>query len=309
MATHRFLLCVWLFLFGLSAVALTGNEHEDTLTVLFAGDVMFDRGVRQVEIPTDTPLRNEGEDFLVVNLETPISDRSTPVNKQVIFRSDTVCADVMQKLGITHVAMANNHSMDHGASGLQETVRHLRRTGIVPVGYGLTNEERTAPTLLVKGDVTVAVFSNITFPVENWIGPSRDGRPNVSNLTTSSLAKVVRAYHKMHPEHHIVLFLHWGTEFHSAPSSRQKMEALTLVHAGAEAIIGHHPHVVQAMEMVSQVPVFYSIGNYLFDYPRPECRQAILAKLQFTSRGLSSFEGIPVNIEDCFPRRENSSNE
>ncbi len=305
MATCRVMLCVWLFLFfAVSSRAFEGGMQEDTLSVLLAGDVMFDRGVRKVSIPTDKPLRREGEDFLVVNLETPISSRQTPVNKQIIFRSDTTSADWMRLLGITHAGLANNHSVDQGTIGLRETERQLLRVGIVPAGYGLSADKRTAPVLLQKGGVTVALFCNLTFPVENWVVPSSDDYPNISNLSVNNLAKIIRQYHKEHPQHHIVAFLHWGAEFRPEPFSRQRMDAVLLANAGAEAIVGHHPHVVQPIERVGGVPVFYSVGNYLFDYPRPQCQQGLVAKLRFTQAGLVAYEGIPVNIEDCFPHRK-----
>lgn len=304
MAACRVMLCMWLFLFFTFPLRAKDGLHEDTLCVLLAGDVMFDRGVREVSIPIDKPLRQQDEDFLVVNLETPICTRNTSVNKQIVFRSDTTCADLMHQLGITHAGLANNHSVDHGAIGLHETVRQLLRVGIAPMGYGLSAEERATPVLMKKGGVTVALFCNLTFPIENWMVSSLDGRPNISNLSVNNLCKIVRQYHQQHPEHHIVVFLHWGSEFHTEPFSRQRMEAVLLANAGAEAIVGHHPHVVQPMEMVGSVPVFYCVGNYLFDYPRPECRQGMIAKLRFTKAGLLAYEGIPVNIENCFPNRE-----
>ncbi len=275
----------------------------DTLSILFAGDVLFDRGVREAmaQWPDTLSLRQHGEDALVVNLECPITTHQSAVSKQIVFRADTLCADLMQRMGITHAALANNHSVDRGQTGLQHTAYHLNRVGIKPLGYGMDAATRIQPIIISKGEVEVAIFNDITFPVENWVGSVEDGQPNIANLSVDSLSSVIRTYHQQHPKQHIVAFLHWGTEFRTTPTMRQRIDASRLAAAGCEAIIGQHPHVVQPMQLIGRTPVFYSLGNYIFDQQQPLCREALTIRLLFTRDGLATYESVPVSIDNCLP--------
>lgn len=293
--------CLFL-LFVLCPVGL--KAQDDTLSIVFAGDVLFDRGVRRAMVgwPDSVQLRHEGDDALIVNLECPLTTHRSAVSKQIVFRADTLCADIMQHMGITHAALANNHSIDHGQTGLQQTVQQLQRVGITPLGYGLDAASRMAPAVIRKGGAEVAIFNDVTFPIENWMSSGLGQRPGIANFSVDSLASAIRSYRTQHPSQHIVVFLHWGTEFKTRPTMRQRIDATKLVAAGAEAVVGQHPHVVQPMQLVGDAPVFYSVGNFIFDQQQLLCRQAVTARLRFTRDGLVGYESVPVSIDNCLPK-------
>lgn len=285
-------------------------QAQDTLSILFTGDVLLDRGMRLIveRKGTEYLFRNVSNTFrcadaVVINLECPITDVCSPVHKKFIFRADTACAAGLQRAGVTHAAMANNHTNDQGRWGLADTYRHLKAAGIVPLGYGLTEKEQFTPVIINKKSITVALFNAVLFPTENW--QQAEGKPDVCQGGVEKLAETIRTFKVSHPEAHAVAVLHWGAEFQATPHLSQRLQARTLAKAGAEAIIGHHPHVVQKMERTGGIPVFYSLGNFVFDQKHPDTHRAQMAVLHFTpSKGLVTAETIPIRIEQCCPHIE-----
>lgn len=286
-----------------------GIQAQDTLSVLFTGDVLLDRGIRPYVEKTGAKRLFSGvseafrrADAVVINLECPLTSVATPVSKRFVFRGDTACAKAMRRAGVTHAAMANNHTNDQGRRGLADTYRHLKAAGITPLGYGLTDAERFKPVLIRKKGMEVAVFNAVLFPTENWL--TVENQPDVCTCAGSidRLVEAVRTYHKAHPCTPIVAVLHWGAEFQTVPHVTQRIGARRLADAGVSTIIGHHPHVVQPPGHVSGIPVFYSLGNFIFDQSHPDCRRALMAVLRFTAeKGLVKADTVPVRITQCRP--------
>lgn len=293
----RILLCAFL----LSFPGCRPGTGADSLSILFTGDVLLDRGVRPIaeEYGSEylfqevSPLFRQA-DAVVINLEFPFADTVSPVSKGVIFRADTRWASGLADAGVTHAAMANNHTMDQGRRGLASTDRALREAGIVPLGYGNSLSEQLEPVIIGKGDISVAVFNACMMTVENWI--NIDGIPGVCIPSGERLVSSVGAWHKRHPSDHIVVLLHWGWEFKTEPGIRQSSLARQLVKAGADAVVGHHPHVLQPLCEIDGAPVFYSLGNFVFDHSTVEGRRCAIARLVFHKDGSLDYSAVPVNI-------------
>jgi len=292
----------------MSVMSCASPASDSSLTVLFTGDVLLDRGVRPVAehkgvdyIFRDvSPLFREA-DAVVVNLECPLTDTLSPVNKQFIFKADSRWAKDLKEVGITHAAMANNHTNDQGRRGLQATNQHLIEAGITPLGYGCSYKEQLTPAVITKDGINVALFNAILLPIENW---SRiDGKPGISQPSEDELISVVSEYKRNNPNTHIVTILHWGIEFQNQPTLRQRGLAHKLVEAGVSAIIGHHPHVLQPIDSVAGVPVYYSIGNFVFDQHKPQACKSMVAGLTFDKDGLVKADSVTIRIEGCCPIR------
>ena len=221
------------------------------------------------------------------------------MSKKFVFRGDPPWAKALRQAGITHAALANNHTIDHGRDGLADTYHALRDADIVPLGYGRTVEEQTTPVTIRKGKLEVALFNTIPLPIENW--PRAEGKPDICRASVKRLAAAIRKYKASHPSARIVAVLHWGTEFQPIPDMQQRYDAHLLVQAGADAIIGHHPHVVQPFEYIDSRPVFYSLGNFVFDQSHPDCRKASMALLCFKASEVQA-RAIPVEIRQCRPQ-------
>lgn len=284
---------------------LSCGNNNDNITIVFTGDVLLDRGVKPVIEKNGVKDLFKGvshhflnADFVVINLECPITDTASPVNKKYIFRADSKCAEGLKQAGVTHCALANNHTMDQGRQGLQSTVHHLESVGIATVGYGLTLKERIAPILIHKNGINVALFNSCPLRVENW--QNIENTPDINQADCSTLAKEIRTFKTQSPDYYVVVILHWGTEFISTPSLTQRYAAAELVSAGADLIIGHHPHVIQPMDTICKVPVFYSLGNFVFDQSKPQGRKAQMAVVRFTKDSISA-KAVGVEIKGNMP--------
>ena len=288
-------------------VSPSGAEGA-SLTILFTGDVLLDRGVRRVAehrgisylFEEVTPVFREA-DAVVVNLECPLTDTISPVNKKYIFRADARWAKDLRKAGITHAAMANNHTNDQGRRGLQATAQHLADAGITPLGYGRNFKEQMTPVLIEKDGISVALFNATTLTIENWC--RIDDKPGIAQPTEKELLDEIGDFHHKNPDTHIVVVLHWGVEFQPYPSIRQRALAHSLSEAGVAAVIGHHPHILQPIDTIGKMPVYYSIGNFVFDQKVPKAKESMIARLTFHSNGTLKSDSIAVRIEGGRPVR------
>ncbi|MDO4789979.1 MAG: CapA family protein [Porphyromonas sp.] len=304
MLTKRILKIVCLLLFASTAIAAQ-TSGKDTLSILFTGDVLLDRGVR-VEIEkrgidelfsSVSPLFYEA-DATVINLECPLTDRQTSLNKRFIFRGEPIWAKALAKAGVTHAAMANNHTNDQGREGIRDTYKHLKEAGIAPLGYGITDEERSAPVVIAKGNVKVALFNTVLIPLEGWF--PFEGKPGVCQHSTSKLSEVIKEYKRRYPETYIVVVVHWGAEYKTTPSVMQQQDAQKLLQSGADVIVGHHPHVLQPVRKKGKKYVCYSLGNFVFDHKGERESASLIARFDFSTEGIA-YSSHEVKIVACKP--------
>lgn len=286
-------------------IAACRPSPEEHLSIAFTGDVLLDRGVRQqieregiAHLFTSVAPLFRATDATVVNLECPVTSNQSPLHKRYIFRAEPVWLDALKKAGITHAALANNHTMDQGRSGLTDTYHHLTTAGITPVGYGCNGQESCRPIVIQKGNIKVALFNSVTLPLENWV--YLEDSPGVCQQPANELGRMIKDFKQKHPGYYAVVILHWGQEYQTSPSSVQRRQARQLIGAGADAIIGHHPHVIQPEEYIDGKPVFYSLGNFIFDQRKPETSRSRIVVLDFTSRKCE-VNIHPVTIRECKP--------
>ena len=261
-------------------------DDSDGVTIVFAGDVLLDRGIAPIirrhgveYLFRDVSPVFHNADFTIINLECPISDIDAPLMKKYIFRADDSCAAALRKVGVTHCAMANNHIMDQGQSGLADTYKNVLAAGLTPIGYGLNDSARLAPVVIQKNGIQVAIFNDCPLAVENYVNPSNG--PGIANLPIAKLLPVISDYRRQHPDTRIVALLHWGIEFRQEPNPSQRIDAARLFAAGADLIVGHHPHVIQDIDTIRGKTVYYSIGNFVFDQQNPLGKQALMPVITF----------------------------
>jgi poly-gamma-glutamate synthesis protein (capsule biosynthesis protein) len=281
---------VWVLMGILNASC--SQEEEQPLILSFTGDVLLDRGVRQqIErkgidyLFEDVSTLFHASDAVIINLECPVTDTVSPVYKKYIFRANPEWMQSLHTNGITHAALANNHSMDQGRRGLESTSRHLLQAGIIPLGQGENQSAACAPTFISKGKTEVALFNSVLLPLENWV--YMENRPGVCQATVESLITAIQSLKKRKPDCYVLVILHWGIEYQLQPTLQQRQEARQLIEAGADAIIGHHPHVVQKEEIYKGKPVFYSLGNFIFDQNKPETTHSVVIQIKFDKKKVS----------------------
>ncbi len=291
----------------LSCSLFAGNckPHADGLTIYFAGDMLLDRGVRQVIDRKGVPwlfddVRHQwtDADAVVVNLECPVTTRQSPIHKRFRFRAEPDWLADVRRAGVTHLVMANNHTNDQGREGMTDTRNQVVAHGMVPVGYGNSQADACAPVLIYKNKDTVALFSSVPMPLESW--PYQPNAAGVCQMSPEEIAATIAAYKQQHPAHHIVVILHWGGEYQSRPAAIQRQQAAQLVAAGADAIVGHHPHVIVPMVVIAGKPVFYSIGNFIFDQDGDATSRGMLVRLHFDGKG-ATWSNKAYRIKNCAP--------
>lgn len=269
-----------------------------TVRLVAVGDVMVSRAVSAgfVESPLGALIR--GADLALANLETPFSDRGYPAEKMITFRSAPGLVSEVGRLGFRVVSVANNHALDYGPEALLQTLELLRCAGIGAVGGGRNRAEAEQPLYVDAGGVRVAVLGlACTAPPGFAAGEARPGiavvrvrqyiivdtvaseeQPGMSPFVStqvdpSDLDRVCRVVGAAREQADLVVVsIHWGVPpgwyapFQGALAEYQRPLARSLVEAGADLILGHHPHVPHGVERIGSSLVVYSLGNFMFHY-------------------------------------------
>ena len=278
----------------------------DTLSIVFTGDILLDRGVRRVINQHGVDhLFSDGIDsvfrsaqLVVGNLECPATKIDAPVFKRFIFRGEPEWLDTLRQHGITHLNLANNHSIDQGREGLLDTRRNIIAAGMVPMGAGENMSEASEPVLLASEPRNVWFVPSLRLALENYA--YLPDKPCVSQEPMDSLIRRVYRLRQADSTAVIIVSLHWGGEHTLKPVPRQRLEAHQLILAGADALICHHTHTLQTIETFIGKPIYYSIGNFIFDPTKPLNAEACIVRLEVTPDSLQT-ETIPIEIRHCTP--------
>ena len=288
--------------------------RQPRLTLAAAGDCMFDRGVRTVcdQRGMDWPLsavRNtlRAADVAFLNLETSIARGGARLaGKGIWFRSAPEFAQELASAGVDVVTLANNHVLDYDDPAFVETLSNLAAAGIAVCGGGKNMAEARRPAVLASNGVSVAFLGYSEFAHIYWsvAKPKRfvagEASPGVSPWSRDSILEDIRRAKGL--ADHVVVSFHWGDEYVSMPADRQVQLAHAAIDAGASVVHGHHPHVLQRVEVYHGGVIFYSMGNFVFDQKKPATVESMIAQVTFSTEAVVRAEIIPVRIEECRPR-------
>ena len=204
---------------------------------------------------------------MMANNEFPYSDRGTPTpDKTYTFRADPKDAHIMKDMGVDIVGLANNHAYDYGPDALIDTIDTLNDIKLPFVGAGKNIAEASHPVYFHANGHVISIVAATQI--------ERLGSPDTKEATADSPGvlrtldpkKAVAAIEEAAANSDFtVMFVHWGTESTDLVEKRQRDLARAYVDAGADLIIGAHPHVLQGIDYVDDVPVFYSLGNFWFN--------------------------------------------
>ncbi len=252
-----------------TAVPLAPPDDE-VVTVVAVGDIMLARAIAprlgqpgNVLYPfaAVAPLLRAA-DLTVGNLESPVAGGGKPrAGKPYVFRAPPQAASTLAAAGFGAVSLANNHTGDYGADGLRETLQHLRRAGVQSFGAGLTRTEAQGPLNWTSRGTRIAFvgFNDVELPGLS----ATDQDPGIFAATEKDLVDAVARARR--EADFVVVMPHWGPEYQPLPDARQRQLARLLTEAGADLILGAHPHVRQSVEIMAGKPVVYSLGNFAFD--------------------------------------------
>jgi len=265
-------------------------ETFPRVTILFGGDMMFDRSIRTtMEEKGDDHVFScindvlQSADLVVANLEGPITSEVSQSVGTVVggegnytFTFPTSTASLLARHNIRLVSIGNNHIMNFGREGLAETREWLDAAGVLYFGEPDLNEQERVERVSLRG---------IPFAFVNW----SDWTSDKTDHTVAQVRKEADSGQV------VVVYTHWGDEY-VAPLPRVRQLAHSFVDAGASIVIGSHPHIVQESEVYSGKYIYYSLGNFLFDqYWESSVRRGLLLRVEFTPTGVSSVEEIPID--------------
>lgn len=279
----------------LTALALLGGcawAHETTLpeqetppptslTLFLGGDVMLGRGVAQAldgdwetAFAALSPWLDEltspqTNSLLLANLESPLTAQP-PITEGYDLRAPPEAAAALRAAGFDALSLANNHALDAGQAGRQETIDTLREAGILPWLAGTPVSVPGSPSIIGLALDDTSTPLDLDSAAETVAG-------------AAAQAEVV------------AISIHWGAEYQVTPSTRQREIARVLSKAGASVIFGHGPHVLQPVEMVGETLVAYSLGNLLFDQPYPvDCSWGAILQVTLQHSQIADIETLPT---------------
>ncbi|MDF1594756.1 MAG: CapA family protein [Acidimicrobiia bacterium] len=275
-----------------------------TVTLAFGGDTSFTHGLANADPFAGVAGLITEADLFWINLETAVAEEGvgTTLDKEYVFISPPVTAELLAAAGVDGVALANNHAMDAGINGLARTLDLLDAAGVAHAGAGLNRAEAYAPALARVGSESVAVVSfSRVLPSDSWT--ATENRPGLASayqpFVDESVATVSRAAQLADL---VVVMVHWGIERSECPEAYQRELAVQWAGAGADLIIGSHPHVLQGVERIAETWVVYSTGNLAFPSAYSEdTTQTALFWFTTTDDG-TELHATPVRIVEGRPK-------
>ncbi|WP_379153809.1 CapA family protein [Paenibacillus sp. sgz5001063] len=241
-----------------------------TVKLSFAGDVIFSGKAGEILQQkgydysyADLDGMFKKDDLSILNLETPITTGGVgAANKQFVFKGEPRALDSLKAAGVDAVNLANNHTLDQGEEGLLDTLNHLNKRGIPYVGGGANAAEAYSAKYFERNGIRIALlgFTRV-LPAMEW--QAQAGKPGVASVYDSAEAlKVIAGARKKADL--VIVMVHWGKERMEQYDSVQQALGRSFIDAGADLVMGGHPHVLQGIEPYKGKWIAYSTGNFIF---------------------------------------------
>lgn len=315
MNPKRFLTILLIFLIILLAVLLvinSGDEvsigNKENVSMAVTGDVMFARNMEGVLSLDSSPFEAVSNvtskvDLLLINFENAATNSENAVKGDIPLKCNPSYVPLAKANENTVAALANNHVFDYGIEGMHDTVKYLKDAGLTVIGAGDSEDEaHQAVTKEVNGrKITILNYmdSNNFAEYDHEVMPPANGsNPGYSSYNSADAKKQIEE-HK--DSDMIVAYLHFGNEYSTSPNEDQIRIAHELIDYGADVVIGSHPHVTQGIEMYKGKPIFYSLGNFIFDQSSEETKPAYIVQIDLVD-DTGKCTVYPVYISDFLPQ-------
>lgn len=275
------------------------EEPSKEITMVFSGDILLssyvlnnyeNSGINGV-ISEELLGEMQNADLTMVNEEFPFSTRGTQAqDKQFTFRVDPSYVKILQEMGIDVVTLANNHALDYGTQALSDSFQTLDDAGIAYVGAGDSRERAAEAYITELGGKTFGFLAaSRVIPEVSW---------NIDNqqpgmLCTYDSAALCEAIKKAKEKcDYVAVYVHWGIERENMPEDYQRQLGKAYIDAGADIVIGAHPHVLQGIEYYNGKPIVYSLGNYIFNQ---SIEKTMLLKVTVSPENETTLQMIPAS--------------
>jgi poly-gamma-glutamate synthesis protein (capsule biosynthesis protein) len=268
--------------------ASTFTPAPSAVSILAFGDLMLDRAVRQkMDKEGDlypfvriAPLL-QSQDIVVANAEGVFTDNksiSVISTSTLVFTFPTTTLPVLRQLGFTIFSQANNHALNFGWKGLNESQANITAEGME--SFGDPENKNPGPLYENIRGISVAFVGYDQFSSQNG--------------TDTSAVEAIQAAHAQGA--FVVVYPHWGVEYNASTTLFQRTEAHKFIDAGADLILGSHPHVVEPMEVYKGRAIFYSMGNFVFDQPWDDTREGLAVEVSLTTTDVT-YTLVPYEIQ------------
>lgn len=257
-------------------------QASPLLTIVFTGDVMLGRSVNtRIQHYADftwpfkhiAPLLSTAN-VTIINLESPFITGCHPTDFGMIFCADPKSIAGLKLAGVDYTSLANNHILDQDRKGLDETISILTKNGITPIGLGKPEFNTVKSTKLA-----ILSFSDL---------PQTDNADVIKQISEATKSADL-----------VITTFHWGAEYQRNPTNRQVYLAHLAIDSGADIVVGHHPHWIQTEEIYQGKPIYYSLGNLVFDQMwSEETRFGEILRVTYQDNKLVKKEIIPIKIFD-----------
>jgi poly-gamma-glutamate capsule biosynthesis protein CapA/YwtB (metallophosphatase superfamily) len=284
-----------------TSTGAAGTQASGTLVIHATGDVSLD--------PSQIPAfgtRGYGwawsglgglfsrDDLTMVNLECPATDIVDPEPKVFTFRCDPQALPAARLAGVDVVSQANNHAYDQGPAGLVDSLDAIRAAGLASVGAGANESEALRAARFESHGWTVAVvgIDQVLDPLDQVAGPNKPG-----TAAGHDFRLALRAVREAAASSDLVfVMIHWGVELEVRPRAYQVRQAHRMIDAGADVIVGSHPHILQPMETYRDRPIFYSLGNLVWPRVSEEASATAVAEVLVAPDGTIEARMLPAEI-------------
>jgi poly-gamma-glutamate capsule biosynthesis protein CapA/YwtB (metallophosphatase superfamily) len=283
-------------------------QSDGQAHLVFVGDVMLDDGPgREIARGVD-PLADFADllteaDFTVGNLECVLATAGTKVEKPFNFRADPRCLPLLVRY-FDAVSVANNHSGDFGPEALVEQCQRLEQAGLRYFGGGRNEADAHRPLVVEVRGLRIALLGYNEFKPRSFEAtPSRAG---VAWSVDAQVLDDLRLARSRYAADIVIPYMHWGSEGEPQPNERQRTLARAMIDAGADVVVGGHPHITEGAEYYHDHLIIYSLGNFVFDgFEEGPQRTGWLLRLTLNKRGLVAWDTILAHADDNgIPRRQ-----
>jgi gamma-polyglutamate biosynthesis protein CapA len=304
-------LIIFLVLFFLKTqkteeLELEEEKEPEEYTLVFAGDVMLDRGVRYMvekhgqdySFPfLKIKERTEGADIFFANLESMISDQGNKIGSIYSFRASPLAMQGLVSAGINVVSLANNHTFDYNRLAFEDTMKRLKENDIKYTGAGFNSQEAHSATVFDLKEVKVGFLGYTEFLYDYAF--SQENRSGITVLNQENLERDIR---KAREEvDFLIVTFHYGDEYQKEPNEKQISLSRKAIDYGASLVIGHHPHVVQSIEKYQGKYIAYSLGNFIFDqYFSQETMNGFLLEVKLKNKEIASVRKIHYQLNEFY---------
>lgn len=301
-------------IFPKTVVEVDSAAYDDeSLTVDFVGDVMFGRYINQIANNRDYDKVFGGvspyfknADLTFANLECAVlkDDASayTQAKKNIHLYCSYDMIDAAREAGINVFGAANNHGFDYGDKPVEELIEYFKKNNVYYSGIGMNIGDAAKFTLIDQNGYRIA-FIAITDVFYKEACATAD-RPGVLTTTYSEYNKLV--YDASRSADITIVYFHWGEENEVTSNKEQTALGHRLIDAGADIVIGSHPHVLQNIEKYKDGVIFYSMGNFIFDQGTTFSRDSVIVEMNLDQKGKAEFTLIPIRIDDGAPEVTNN---